>query len=380
MSDIAPTKAYPLTLPEELIFDIFLKSDPKTLVACRATNHYWRDKLNAIPFLQETHSKWKARGQFIYLHFTLGPFNQRPDWIMKMDATTGEAMQLALPVTINPGGWFRIIGTANGNVCMRFSSTGKAPQILIWNPAANTLRSIRDPTQHFCTMCTFTYAFLYYPGSSKYAIVHIFKRNLGDQDSWLTMFCAESSDWQYVIPCPKYVKNLDQNCVTSDGVAFWLSWSMHDSTYPSYIVSFSIANKSFFTIPIPHHIVSHDHRLLIYQDSLCMVSNRDTRDGYEINMFRILKNGIHYAWEKIFTFTGIGSLENPVLIHEEELILLKKTHRERNALMRRPETSQFMFLRFDPLSQHKKILNAPFYLGHVQLISTHVYSQGCFPV
>ncbi|MED6203670.1 hypothetical protein PIB30_001365 [Stylosanthes scabra] len=307
MNDLTHIKLPPPTLPDDVIHEIIKKGDPETV-------QQWKsEKLTRVDFCAEMYAKWKGRGQYLIAHLGYIGFKPRMDWIVRLNVVTGDLEELRLPFDVQPGGWFGIVGVQNGNMCLRLSSTGRRSQLIVWNPATKIHRYIEDPTQHYCTMCSFIYSFVYYPNSQKYAIVHLYRKSLRDELCWLTMFSLETPHWEYNILCPPYVQKLDGHTVSLDGVCYWVSWARDIVQYPAYILGFSIVTKSSLTITIPPKAYSNDHRLIIYDGYLCMVSISRDEINFESTLWKIKQNGSEVSWECVFTIRGEGFPEIPTI-------------------------------------------------------------------
>ncbi|MED6182608.1 hypothetical protein PIB30_030088 [Stylosanthes scabra] len=206
---------------------------------------------------------------------------------------------------------------------LRLFSTGLRSELIVWNPATRIFRSIEDPTQHYCSTCSFIYSFIYYPNSQPYAIVHLYRRSLGNELCWLTMFSLEILDWEYNILCPPYVQKLDGHSISLDGSCYWLSWARDILQYPTYILGFSIITISFSIITIPPKAYSNDHKLIIYQGSLAMVSLTQDEHNFPSTLWKIKKENSNVSWECLFTIHGTGIPEIPTMECEEDVILLR---------------------------------------------------------
>ncbi|MED6123532.1 hypothetical protein PIB30_049990 [Stylosanthes scabra] len=161
-------------LPEEVMLNIFLCLDAATILACRSTCHYWQNKLSSYEFLVEVSRRLLARGSHLFVHFGYSITEELSvDWITKMDPVMGEVFAFQFPFTLNPEGWFHIIGVQNGLFCVRFSEDGGASSIIVWNPATSQIRAMDDPLQQHYTDCVYHYALSFFPASVDYAILHI---------------------------------------------------------------------------------------------------------------------------------------------------------------------------------------------------------------
>ncbi|MED6121416.1 hypothetical protein PIB30_029903 [Stylosanthes scabra] len=190
-------------LPEELVIEIFLHLDAPSILACRATCRYWRQKLSSYEFLLEVTKRWLARGSHIIIHFGYSLTEHLSvDWIMKIDPVTGELFPFQFPFGITQRGWFDVIGVENGLFCLRFCQDGRESLIMVWNPATGQHRYMQDPLHHRCPDCPYHYALAFFPASTEYAVLYISKEHDDNAPPVLSMYTSFQRNWDFQLPCP----------------------------------------------------------------------------------------------------------------------------------------------------------------------------------
>ncbi|MED6157732.1 hypothetical protein PIB30_026128 [Stylosanthes scabra] len=107
-----------------------------------------RDKLTAPDFIKQISKRWEGRGCMLFCHFGNSIASSTSlDWTIKVDAKTGEASTMRVPVGMSFEGWFQVIGVDKGVFCLKFSSSQLegGDFLVTWNPTMRTRRPIDDP-------------------------------------------------------------------------------------------------------------------------------------------------------------------------------------------------------------------------------------------
>ncbi|MED6214954.1 hypothetical protein PIB30_108434, partial [Stylosanthes scabra] len=140
------------------------------------------------------------------------------DWILKLDAISGEVIPFQFPFSFTYEGWFDIIGIENGVFCIRYSEDGSPNRLAIWNPLTNRGHSFHDPLQQHCNDCAYLYAFAYFPNTLQYAVLHISNADEDADNLTLSMYTSFTRDWIFQLPCPGFATLLEPCCVSIKGI------------------------------------------------------------------------------------------------------------------------------------------------------------------
>ncbi|RYR47898.1 uncharacterized protein LOC110265136 [Arachis ipaensis] len=325
MSDIPPTEVEVPQLPDEVISEIFYLCDTLTIVSFSATCRYWRQRITSFDFLSQISKIWKMRGCSLFTHFGFAsPVITSVDWIMKIDAVTGETGYLNLPFLLTQHGWFQLIRVEMGVFCIRYSSLGRRSHLVIWNPLIQMPRVLDDPLQRSSCEGSFTYAFAHFPNSVHYAILHVFKDEPDSTAYTLSMYTSFTRNWHVRISCPLYVQRLDPSYVVASGVVYWLA-DREDGDQP-YIVSFSLMTLTFGQIYVPPKSMSHCGCLFVRDGCLCLASNNHTFYSYNSVIWQVSDTDEGVNWSQLFTYNGIGTLYVPVVMVDHDVIQVMERH------------------------------------------------------
>ncbi|MED6199313.1 hypothetical protein PIB30_074812 [Stylosanthes scabra] len=211
------------------------------------------------------------------------------NWILKMDAVTGEAIPFQFPFALTYEGWLDIIGIENGVFCIRYFEDRSPSRLASWNPLTNRGQSFHDPLQQHCNGCAYLYAFAYFPDSVQYILLHI--------------------------------SNTDENT----RIVYCLSFGGYqEDENPPYIVSFSIVDCTFDQIELPLGAVSHCQSLLVHHGELCMAANDHDKETFGTDGWQF--NQGDRSWTYMYWYTGQGPSYRPYLIVHEDKIQIMERH------------------------------------------------------
>ncbi|MED6136062.1 hypothetical protein PIB30_052480 [Stylosanthes scabra] len=381
MSDIPPKKLILPYLPDEMCLEIFKHCDGKTIENVRATSRFWKQTLNSLDFVSEVSDAWKSKGCSFIAHFRFSnKLNSSLDWVMNIDTIHGEANKIQVPIPSPGSGWYRIIGLENGIICFRFSSAGDSSYLLAWNPVAGSTKLIPDPPEHHCTKCSYFYTFAYFPHSVHYGIVHLHKKKLHHQAWRLTMYSSAEQNWVVNVTCPDYVRTLDPNYVSLDGVIYWMKWrdSDEDSSV-TIIVSFSMLTQKFGQIIMPAEVRANYHGLLVRGDKLCVGAVQYDFETYSCNIWEINSLGEAPTRKKMFTYDGYGHPYLPALFLDSDVIqVLEKYYHQHEV----PYIKHGIFhiTKWNPLQKTIYSLKWMEFDNFVRLRSLSPFYESAFPV
>ncbi|RYQ86500.1 hypothetical protein HN51_060505 [Arachis hypogaea] len=276
MSDIPPVSLPLPELPNEVLLGIFHLADASTILNACCTSHYWRAKLNSYEFV----------------------------------SIIAESVE-------------------DGIFCIRYSSMGRKSYLLAWNPISRRSKIIQDPVCVFKPDMVYLYAFMYYPYTLDYAIMHVFKHSSESTTCTLAIYTSFTRDWHVVMTCPPYVQTIDATYVTLDGCIYWVTYSHKDveRTKP-YIVCFSILSNTFQQIFVLEQALAHCYMLIIFNQKLCLAASDHDEKVFHISIWHVHVIEEDPTWTRLFMYNGIGSLFTPTMFVDEDIIEIKETHFE----------------------------------------------------
>ncbi|MED6195903.1 hypothetical protein PIB30_042228 [Stylosanthes scabra] len=349
MSDVPPSRILLPELPDDILFNIFLHCDARTLIRVQVTNHFWMESLSTHEFVAKIEKRWRKRGCTLFGHFGHSDESRRSaDWIIKMSSHTGQRFPATLPFLMTQQGWFDIVGVDNGVFCMRYSCVGAMSHLVAWNPISHRRFVITDPIHGIADETSFLFAFLYYPETVNYAVVSIYLEIGDNPQTVFTLFDSSVRSWSLPLQCPPYVRLLDPAYVTVNGIVYWVTWSHGNETHiPPYIVSFSPLTTEFQQLPLPN-------------EAITVVSDE-------------------FVWNKLFEVGGNGPSFIPAVMVENDVIQVLERHVQVNDV----EGAEFTHIhmrRFYSANGRRISLLWVNYEGDVKLRSVHTFYEGFYLV
>ncbi|MED6144017.1 hypothetical protein PIB30_011521 [Stylosanthes scabra] len=99
---------------DDILFKIFVKCHPKTVGRLKTLNKQWRDRLHRSLFAR---LNWKEND---------------------------EHEQSLVPAELEDYGYFSIIGSDRGNICLRYSKSKQGIELMVWNPLTKVVAPVDD--------------------------------------------------------------------------------------------------------------------------------------------------------------------------------------------------------------------------------------------
>ncbi|XLS70450.1 hypothetical protein HN51_027315 [Arachis hypogaea] len=266
--------------PDDILLEIFRRSEPKTAVRCRALGKVWNEILSEYSFMKENTFATKGKHLNLLLQVGLAAWVYSPDNISMIDCVNGAVIPCQLPIEIDQSGWWSVIGSENGMLCLRYSINGFNSEVLVWNPLLKSLRCLEDPADKLLRQAVIGYAFGFTPRTNQYFIVHVSKRHIRDRFLHCNVYDSAYGEWRHGYIKDQRLKNLGDSSAVYRGKAFWINWVGRQSNIASDIVIFDVVTFEIQKIKISHS-PNQDRKLYfqsitVFQDKLCLM-------GYEIS-------------------------------------------------------------------------------------------------
>ncbi|MED6119908.1 hypothetical protein PIB30_016117 [Stylosanthes scabra] len=164
--------------PDDILLEIFARTEPKTTTRCRSLSKAWCTTLTTYTFRKENTFANTRKHNKLLIQVGLAPWISGPDALSMVDIQDGALIPCVLPFQVTPGGWWIVIGSEYGMVCMRYSEGGLSTSIKVWNPFLKKVRHLPDPTDRMTRQAMFGYAFGYTLNTDNYVILHVCKRHI----------------------------------------------------------------------------------------------------------------------------------------------------------------------------------------------------------
>ncbi|RYR14774.1 hypothetical protein Ahy_B04g071468 [Arachis hypogaea] len=251
MSDITPTKLPLSHLADDLLWKIFVKSELKTVGRCRTLNKTWRFKLSTALFVKQNFKENKDRNQSLIIGVGYPPSDSNSQWFVMADVEHGHQLQLNIPANINQFGYYSIVGTDNGNLCIRYCQGGLNSSLMILIPFTQYVNYVSDEAKRHCCHAVNLYAFGYLVDSIEYHIVHVYKKYFSERHISSMLYNSFEADWKHSGIFISDVLKVGPKSIVDKGVVYWIGWEGVGYAEPTSILFFSLQQRIFNEAKIP---------------------------------------------------------------------------------------------------------------------------------
>ncbi|MED6210658.1 hypothetical protein PIB30_066251 [Stylosanthes scabra] len=233
-------------LGEDALFNIFVRCDPRTVGRVRCTSNTWRWRLRVPEFARLNWTANDHRSCTALVGYGYSSYGEKSHWATQVNAGDGSLNVVRLPFEIIEAGYFTIIGSDNGNLCLKYAHTGEDMEILVVNPLTKSVVHIDDQSFRFRFCHLSVYAFGYLKDSTEFRVIYLYKDRYKDKNlKWML--------WNSCLQCWKtrgvYITEIVKVRPTSvvvGGVAFWIGWGGFFNLEPIHLLTFSLEEEIFF--------------------------------------------------------------------------------------------------------------------------------------
>ncbi|MED6216811.1 hypothetical protein PIB30_011402 [Stylosanthes scabra] len=196
--------------PDDILIEIFTRTDSKTATRCRALGKAWNQLLQEDTFLKENTLKNDGMHSNLLLQIGRAPWISSTDCLCTLDPSRCRLGARTLPIQFGRNGWWNFIGSQYGVLCIRYSIDGFIPAIKVWNPLLKKVRDIEDLAQHLYCQAVSGYAFGYTTKTNKYHVVRVSKRHSKDKFIHCNVFNSADGEWKHGYATDVVVFNLER--------------------------------------------------------------------------------------------------------------------------------------------------------------------------
>ncbi|KAM7503030.1 hypothetical protein LguiB_001934 [Lonicera macranthoides] len=233
-----------------------------------------------------------------------------------------EITKLDCPFTSSANGYFRIIGTFNGLICLSDDEGCYMDKIILWNPSLKKYVILPKPTVIFKTHGHYQHSigFGYLPATNDYKIVRVVYLRLPDSDKVppeVEIYELSTDSW-------RNVNAGDFSCVIRERASqAFLNGAVHWAGFynsENLIVSFDMGSETFGAMMVPNGL-QNEWRLCVstFGESLSLI-----HDGDNFCCIWVMKEyGVANSWTKLITIDHEQHvIWRPVFFRENGDILL----------------------------------------------------------
>ncbi|XP_057723788.1 F-box/kelch-repeat protein At3g23880-like [Arachis stenosperma] len=380
MSDVSPKKFDLPHLGDELLWKIFVKSDPKTVGRCRSLNRVWSYRLSTPLFVKQNFRENKDKDGSVIIGIGYPPTDENSQWFVRADVETGRQFHFGVPMQINHFGYYSLVGDDHGNLCIRLSYGGLNSRIIIWNPLTRDIRYISDEASKHCCHAVSLYAFGYLQDQTEYRIVHVYKRHYAEKNMKWTLFNSIQRDWVHSGTFQSNVHKLGPKPIVQEGVVSWIGWEGVNNSDPAAIITFSLQQRKFSEDIVPEDVKASYHALIQINDNVGFMSYKNLCFTRQVSVWGLKRSANDkHIWEKMVKVTGLGMPYSPTLFVDKDVITLMEA-RTGFGTSNDGERTDILLSRLKYMHQIRKHLVHRTWNEAVSVKSVSLHSNGLYMV
>ncbi|XP_004248467.1 F-box protein At3g07870-like [Solanum lycopersicum] len=312
--------------PLELLREILLKLPAESLIRFTVVCKSWYSLITSFPFIsahfaQTSHSETlfvrrydSSRNREHYLLFEDSknrPFN--------LNFTS----ELYFPFSC-PLGYFRIVGSCNGILCLSDDLFGELRSLILWNPSIKKFIILPMPSINPQSPHMFVFGFgADLRESDDYKLVRLVYRKTDDvvykDPPEIEIYSINSGVWRRVIgvEIKHCVVEFMWSQVFVNGVVHWIAYDVvaNGGELRSLVMTFSIADEVFGEIMLPDALVgviATNLSVLLFEESLAVVKYEREIDVASCEVWVMNQYGVSESWSRLYSINLVAGMERVV--------------------------------------------------------------------
>ncbi|XLR36055.1 hypothetical protein HN51_045397 [Arachis hypogaea] len=243
--------------PDDILMEIFTRTDPKTAVTCRAASTTWRVRLSSDKFRRDNTIANIGKHQKVLLQMGDQETYCSRVCFCLVDCLDGGRVPAPMPKQLGHRGWWSVIGSDYGMICVRYSRAGFDTGLMVWNPLVRVARQLDDPADTLWKQAVIGYTFGYRAGAENYYVVHISKRHLRNRFLHCNIFNSADGFWKHKYINDLRLSHLGASSVFHLGKALWVNWGGRDATVATHVVVLDAVTFRLSKIRINRSSIQH---------------------------------------------------------------------------------------------------------------------------
>ncbi|RYR08218.1 hypothetical protein Ahy_B05g075793 [Arachis hypogaea] len=367
-------------LADELIWRIIAKTDPKTAGRCRSLSRGWNFKLCTPLFLNEHFRENKDCNRSVITGIGYPPNDENSIWFVRAFLDSGHQVQFDVPVDINQYGFYALIGSDYGNVCLRISMGGLNSHLLIWNPLTRKRRYARDEASTHAGHALSLYAFGFLHDTVEYRIIHAYKKFYSQTTLSWSLYTSFERDWTHSGTFETSVQKIGPKYVINEGVFYWIGWAGPNLADADSIVTFNLLQRMFHEAVIPVQVKSDYHALTNFNDGVGFVTYHNIGFTRQVMVWQLKSDwDSNLNWEKMSRVSGFGIPYTPSLFVGKDIILVLEA-RSGHGCSNDSEAIDVILSRLRYMEGRRENLVYRTWHDHVNVKTITLHSEGLFMV
>ncbi|RYR36435.1 hypothetical protein HN51_030044 [Arachis hypogaea] len=380
MSDFLPMKTHLPHLGEDLLWRIFVRADPKTVGKCRSLSKAWNFRLCTPNFVKENYKENKERNRSVIIGIGFPPSDQNSLWFVRAFVNDGSQVQFNVPTENQQFGFYAVIGSDHGNICLRISMGGLNSRLLIWNPLTGKKRYASDESIKHLAHAVSIYAFGFLEDTIEYRILYAWKKNFSQRTLSWSLYTSFEKDWTQSGTFETNMQKIGPKYVVNDGIFYWIGWEGANLTEASSIITFNLLQRMFHEAMIPMKVKSDYHALTQFNDGVGFVTYRNVGFTRQVMVWQLRRNWDHdLEWEKMLKVSGFGLPYTPTLFVGKDIISVMEA-RSGHKGFNDTEGTDVLISRLKYMEGRRENLVHRTWQEHVNVKTITLHSEGLFMV
>ncbi|RYQ89658.1 hypothetical protein Ahy_B09g096191 isoform B [Arachis hypogaea] len=120
--------------PNDILMEIFTRIDSKTAARCKIASTTWPVRLSSDEFRRDNTLANIEKHHKVLLQIGEQEMYYSTESFCLVDCIDGGKVAAPMPEQLGPCGWWSVISSDCGMICVRYSQTGFDTRLMIWNP------------------------------------------------------------------------------------------------------------------------------------------------------------------------------------------------------------------------------------------------------
>ncbi|MED6157719.1 hypothetical protein PIB30_025992 [Stylosanthes scabra] len=368
-------------LGDDLLWLIFVRTDPKTAVTCRTLCKRLSFLLKSDLFVKENYKENEIIRKSVMVGVGPPPNDDVSQWFMQADVNGGRQDLFRVPQEINNYERYTVVGSDKRIVCMRYSMGGANSALLIWNPLMRTHRYATDEAgkyQH-CDMNVYAFGFL--KDSLHYRILNVFKFTFINTTMCWNLYDSVKKDWEYHEVFHTTVKKIGGPYVVDEGTVHWIGWDGFMVREPHRIVMFCLLKRRFSEFLVPDRVHSQYHSLIRFNGGVRFMGHRTNSFTQTVAIWRYtIIDGDHLTWDKKFVVGGMEIPYSPSFFVGKDLVSIIEVRQNGKGSSNDDDRTDIVISKLKFLPRRREHLIHQSWQDHVHVKTVTLYTSSLFKV
>ncbi|CAN4087210.1 unnamed protein product [Withania somnifera] len=329
--------------PPELVLEILLKLPAKSLLRFTLVSKSWHALITSSPFIS-THLTQTPRINTLLVRRYISTHNKEHYSLFQDSKKTlfclNFTSELNFPFNCQLG-YFRIIGSCNGILCLCDDLFGQLRNLVLWNPCIQKfvtlpLPEIKPEEPHMFVLgfgCDLV-------ENSDYKLVRVvYVKNEDDVYNVppeVEVYSSKRGIWRRVmgVEIKHCIMEFMWCQVWLNGVVHWIAYDVvaNGGGIRNLVMSFSVADEVFGEIMLPDDLVSEiamNLGVTVFEGSLAVVKYERGLDGGGSCEVWVMKSyGVVESWNRLYRINLVAGMEKVVGFRNNREVLFSTRRNE----------------------------------------------------